>query len=78
MKRNICISSAEFNIQFDVLQNLKLSERLLVMWDNGSIEFLECQEIFRDNWSMARNQPVVAFMIVDIAIPMHIARARNL
>jgi len=78
MKRNIWISSAEFNIQFDVLQNLKLSERLLVMWDNGSIEFLECQEIFRDNWSMARNQQVVAFMIIDIATPMHIAAAKNL
>lgn len=78
MKRNIWISSAEFNIQFDVLQNLKLSERLLVMWDNGSIEFLECQEIFRDNWSMARNQQVVAFIIIDIATPMHIAAAKNL
>ena len=48
------------------------------MWDNGSIEFLECQEIFRDNWSMARNQQVVAFMIIDIATPMHIAAAKNL
>jgi len=67
-----------FNLQYEVLQNLKPSERLLVMWDNGSIEFLECQEKFRDNWSMARNQPVVAFMIIDIATPMHIAAAKNL
>ncbi len=67
MKRNIWLSSSDFIIQYDVLPNLKPSERILVMWDNGSIEFIEHQEKFRDNWSMARNQPVVAFMIIDIS-----------
>ena len=67
MKRNIWLSSSDFIIQYDVLPNLKPSERLLVKWDNGSIEFLEFQEKFRDNWNQARNQPVVAFMIIDIA-----------
>ena len=67
MKRNIWLSSSDFIIQYDVLPNLKPSERLLVMWDNGSIELLEQQEKFRDNWNQARNQPVIAFMIIDIA-----------
>ena len=67
MKRNIWLSSSDFFIQYEVLPNLKPSERLLVKWDNGSIEFLEFQEKFRDNWNQARNQPVVAFMIIDIA-----------
>ena len=67
MERYIWLSSDDFIIQYEVLPNLKPSERILVKWDNGSIEFLEHQENFRDNWNQARNQPVIAFMIIDIA-----------
>ena len=67
MKRNIWLSSSDFIIQYDVLRNLKPSERLLVKWENGSIELLDSQEKFKDNQSQSRNQIVVAFMIVDIS-----------
>ncbi len=67
MERYRYIWNHSFNLQYEVFPNLKPSERILVMWDNGSIELLEQQEKFRDNWNQARNQLVVAFMIIDIS-----------
>ena len=68
MKRNIWLSSSDFIIQFDVLPNLKPSERLLVKWEiNGHIEFLEITSKFDFNEHIASRRQVAAFMIIDIS-----------
>ena len=68
MKRNIWLSSSDFIIQYDVLPNLKSSERLLVKWEiNGYIEFLSVTSKFDSNEHIASRRQVVGFMIIDIS-----------